>query len=38
MIIIGKPSHLFEYTYNSFNLRVDNVAGVLGDDYWIDES
>jgi len=34
--IMGKPTHLFQYTYNSFQLRGKYVAGCSGDDYWTD--
>ena len=34
--ILGKPSHIFQYTYNSFQLRGKYVAGCSGDDYWTD--
>ena len=34
--ILGKPSHIFQYSYNSFNLRGKYVAGCSGDDYWTD--
>ena len=34
--ILGKPSHIFQYAYNSFNLRGKYVAVCSGDDYWTD--
>ena len=34
--ILGKPSHIFQYSYNSFNLRGKYVVGCSGDDYWTD--
>ncbi|MFW5759064.1 MAG: glycosyltransferase family 2 protein [Bacteroidota bacterium] len=35
--IMGRPSHIFQYAFNSYNLRGVYVACVSGDDYWSDE-
>lgn len=35
--VLDRPSHLFQYTYNSFNLRGEYIAVNSGDDYWTDE-
>lgn len=34
--IMGNRSHVFQYTFNSFQLRGDYVAVCSGDDYWTD--
>ena len=32
----GRPTHLFQYWYNTLSLRGKYIAGVSGDDYWTD--
>jgi glycosyltransferase involved in cell wall biosynthesis len=35
--ILNNPSHIFQWSYNSYNLRGKFVAACSGDDYWTDE-
>jgi glycosyltransferase involved in cell wall biosynthesis len=36
--LFDKPTHLFQYYYNSFNCRGKYLAICSGDDYWTDEN
>ncbi len=36
--IFGKPSHLYQYAYNLFQLRGEYIAGLSGDDLWCDKN